>query len=390
MRGDSLRIDPWGARLKKLSLEEVVIDGTRVRADSDRHGARTAEALERRLAALDVAKERDKVKKAKEGKKSPGVRVPVTDPDAHILPNKEGGYAPNYNPVIAVEPQSGLIIGECISKDNSESDCMVGLIQEIEYSFKTAPKRALADGNFGSGPELQALKEKGIETYSPKGQLAADNPARRERYDQPVPESEWERLPCSGKKLAKAAFVYNAEENAYYCPMGHALPAYRQQSRQGSDGQKVSITEYKGAPCQGCPLAARCLSRNARLRTISRDEYEPLREEVAMRMNTPEGAQIYAQRAPHTEGPFGTIKGAMGVRRFNRRGLQQIREDWTWTCLAYNLKKLMSWTDNDPNTTDPMEQQRPLNRLILHLRSALSAKFALFSQFLNLKSPIRL
>lgn len=56
------QINRKAAQVKRLSLEEVIIDGTRVRADSDRHGARTAGALERRQAALE-----DKITKALEG-----------------------------------------------------------------------------------------------------------------------------------------------------------------------------------------------------------------------------------------------------------------------------------------------------------------------------------
>ena len=38
----------------KLTLEELLIDGARMRADSDRHGARTAKALEAKLEVLDA------------------------------------------------------------------------------------------------------------------------------------------------------------------------------------------------------------------------------------------------------------------------------------------------------------------------------------------------
>lgn len=391
IKGLFRQINRKAAQLKRLSLEEVIVDGTRIRADSDRHGARSAEALERRLAALEgkiaealeglekaqeqgrsdevhrcerekrvlearkkrdqkalaVARRRDVVKKSREGSKTPAVRVPVTDPDAHILPNKEGGYAPNYTPVIAVEAQTGLIIAEQINAGNAESGCMEGLVEEMEGSLGLKPQRVLADEVFGRGHDLQSLKDKGVEAYIPLGKDPKGNPTLRACLEQAVSPADWDRLPYRAGKLEKSAFVYKASEDAYYCPMGHALPAYRRQSRRGNEGRKVPVIEYKGAPCEGCPLARRCLSGKARSRTIRRDAYEACREEVRARMNSPQGQETYERRAPLVEGAFGTIKAAMGVRRFNRRSLQKVREDWTWTCLAFNLKKVMGWKRND-------------------------------------------
>ena len=388
------QINRKAAQIRRLSLEEVIIDGTRVRADSDRMGSRTAGALERRLtgleekmsaaleglekareegrddevdrcerrkqvlqgrmktdeAALAVARERDALKQAREGLRGSDVRVPVTDPDAHLLPNKEGGYAPNYTPVIAVEADSGLIVAAQISANNTETDCMLELVQETQECLGAKPLRLVADEGFGSGHELQSLKAEGIETYIPLGKGPEGNPALREHPDQPVDCGDWARLPRRAGKLARAAFVYESAQDVYYCPMGHKLSAHRKQSRRSKDGRKVSIVEYKGAPCQGCALARQCLARHAQRRVITRDEYEPCREEARARMNTARGREIYARRAPCVEGVFGTIKAAMGVRKFNRRGLVKVREDWMWTCLAFNLKKMMTWMSEQGGT----------------------------------------
>ena len=39
-----------------------------------------------------------------------GPQMPLADPDARVLPNKEGGYAPNYTPVLAVDAEAGIIV----------------------------------------------------------------------------------------------------------------------------------------------------------------------------------------------------------------------------------------------------------------------------------------
>jgi len=392
LHGDRIKelfkaINRKAADLKKLSLEEIIVDGTRIRADSDRHGARTAEALRRRLDALDaklakalddlekareegseetigerekdkaalevrkqkdlkaleVVRARDVVKKAKEGPKSHGVRVPVTDPDAHLLENKEGGYAPNYTPVIAVEGGLGLIVAERITEQNSESDCLVPLVEQAAELAGHSPKRVLADEGFGAGCELEELGGKGVSVYVPMGKVSGNGPAAGVG----LPAGQWDDLPMRGGRLDKGAFRYDAQADAYVCPMGQTLKAFRKQTRKSGSGKTVALVEYSGAPCGDCPLASRCLSRNAKARTICRDQYEGRREEVRERMATEEGQRIYAKRAPRVEGAFGTIKAAMNIRRFHRRGLKKVRQDWTWICLAFNMRKLMGWMADD-------------------------------------------
>jgi transposase len=58
------------------------------------------------------------------------------------------------------------------------------------------------------------------------------------------------------------------------------------------------------------------------------------------RLKTPEGKARYAQRKTTSEPVFGIIKEVMGFRRFCLRGLDKVKGEWRWVCLAYNLKRL--------------------------------------------------
>lgn len=429
LHGDRIKdlfktINRKAAALKKLSVEEIIIDGTRIRADSDRHGARTAEALQKRLDALDekiakalddlekareegeeeaigelekekaalearkqrdgkaleVARARDGVKKAKEGKKAHGVRVPVTDPDSHILENKEGGYAPNYTPVIAVEGELGLIVAEQITEQNSESDCLVPLVEQTEKTYGHSPGRVLADEGFGAGYELEELSEKGVAAFIPMGNVSGDESRPVASAGEPVPPERWDDLPMRGGRLDKSAFHYHAGENMYVCPMGHVLKPFRKQTRKSGSGRTVELMEYSGAPCGDCPLASRCLSKNAKARTISRDEHEARREEVRDRMATEQGQEIYARRAPRVEGAFGTIKAGMKIRRFQRRGLEKVRQDWTWICLAYNVRKLMGWMEENKMEMAENGVGIRVIRLFLALRGLQGTRSSIFAR----------
>ena len=58
------------------------------------------------------------------------------------------------------------------------------------------------------------------------------------------------------------------------------------------------------------------------------------------RLKTKEGKAFYAQRKTTSEPVFGIIKEVIGFRRFLLRGLEAVKGEWRWVCLAFNLKRL--------------------------------------------------
>ncbi len=385
------------------ALVTLIIDGTRLRANSSRYGARTAQALDalalactreldRKLAllgeedqrvesdtlaldaleaevgqlraqvaqyerALGVARERDALKKAKDGAKATPVRVPVTDPDAQIVPNKDGGYAPNYTPVAAIDAATGLIVSAEVLSGSNEASAVLPAVENAAELCAHKPERVLADSGFASGENLYALDAMGIEAYMPTtSDFRPENPANRDDPSTPVPESDWPRLPLRGKKLAASAFIYDATANCYYCPMGKMLtPVHRKQKNA------ITPTQYRCPGKAGCPLADRCVKAKPNARTVTRDRYQELRDDTHRRMATPEGREIYKARAPLIEGVFAIIKHHMNIRGFLLRGLQKVRHEWNWICTAYNLKKIIRLLKGrlKPSLKKPPSTPRP-------------------------------
>jgi transposase len=71
----------------------------------------------------------------------------------------------------------------------------------------------------------------------------------------------------------------------------------------------------------------------------------PMAEVMKHRLRTREGKTKYKLRQQTVEPVFGIIKSVMGFRRFLLRGLEKVSTEWTWVCLAYNLKRMhrMQW-----------------------------------------------
>ncbi len=367
--------------------KRIAVDGTCIRANSDRHGARTAKCLEGKIAALqaefgeimaemdmldamealdddtiatlekrkaelerqqrkleealEVARERDEAKRKRDGQAACEVRVPVTDPDSSLLLNKDGGYAPNYTATAAVDVDSGLVVDADVPTGGDEASAIQPAVEATEETFGHKPDQALFDSNFASGENLEYLAAEGVEALAPSEAAKDDNPATRPDPTKPIGEEEVDKLLNRKGKLGKALFAYDTDADSYHCPMGRTLPFHRIVKRRKKGGGETTVREYKCGDCSGCPLAKKCLRRKAKARTVSRDEYEPLREDLAARMRTDAAKEAYGQRAPAIEGVFGCIKGAMGIRGFLTRGHEKVRTEWRWICGAYSMRKLM-------------------------------------------------
>ncbi|MCH7688266.1 MAG: transposase [Planctomycetes bacterium] len=261
------------------------------------------------------------------------------------MPNKEGGYAPNFNPIAAADGECGMIVDADVLNEMKEGETVIPTVERIESTFGRQPEQFLADSTFATGSNLSALADRGIEAVMPveQTQLPDENPADRADPTQPVPEEDWPKLPrrAQTKKLDRAAFVYDAAKDCYYCPQGRPLEFVQIKTKCRDSGDASQYRVYTCRSCEGCALAADCLSGHAKYRSVSHDQHEAVRRKVALRLKTESGKKTYARRAHLAETPNGFIKDVLGLRQFLLRGLDKVRTEWLWACTAFNLRKLM-------------------------------------------------
>jgi transposase len=379
-------------RLELVSLERLGFDGTRVRANNRRTGTRTPEQLRSERDELsakfdefaqqaaaedarddelfesasphqvpvelrDVQRRREQIDavlqelaQAKAEGRAVPKRVPITDSDSRVMPNKHGGHAPNYTPLATVDIASGLIVAEDVLNVVNEDGHLLPAVEGVQRQFQlAAPPEVLTDGLNGTGANLAACAQRGISLVSPCDVPdPANNPALRADPTQPVPQADWDRLPVhpvkgSGPQLDKSAFVYDEQRNCYWCPLGQALNYRSTTSEACGSGRRIR-DRYQAAEtvCAACPLRARCLQGRASARQINREQYEIHRQRHAEKMATPEAQATYTLRRHPGERPFAVIKHQFGLRQFLLRGLARVRTEWCWAATAFNLQRLMS------------------------------------------------
>ena len=368
-------------RMMGGSGDAVAVDGTFIKANSDRMGSKNAVELEKSLRklgeeasellqemanadeqesqlkdmqarlkklekdklklekALEAANARDD-KKRKRGASTPQTAVPVTDSDATLRENKEGGFAPNHHPIAAAELDTGLVVHAEVLKDKTEAESLLDAAVKSQESLGKRPGAITADKGFASAAGFERLKAEGIKACIPVQGLEKIDAGNRLDPSRPLTEVELSKLPLRGGVFANAAFVYDPLQDCFYCPAGKRLTLLRILDHL-THNRRVPSREYGTKECATCPLRNRCTQSNRKSRSITRTEHTHLREESARYVKTDEGKSLYRRRAPVIEGVFAVIKNVMGIRQFLTRGHEKVEHEWQWICTAYNLKKLM-------------------------------------------------
>jgi Transposase DDE domain len=281
-----------------------------------------------------------------DNKKNPA-QLPMNDVDSRILPNKEGGYAPNYTPMAVTETENGFIVGADVLIGNVEHTVMLEMVDAVQTDFQVQVSTVMADGAYATGPNLAEAEERGIELLSPIqiDLKQDDNPAYRDDLTKPVADADLDRLPINSrtKRFDRTAFVYDAEKDCYYCPAGKILTREGTVEKATISGVESERMNYRCHSCDSCPLAARCRIKDDSKtgRKVSHDEYQEVRERHTERMQDESAKERYKKRQHFGETQFAFIKRNLGFRRFLLRGQASVRVEWLWASTTFNVSKLI-------------------------------------------------
>lgn len=190
-----------------VSLAEIAVDGTKVRANASRGSFKTGSKLEqigatveRRLAALkaeiasdpeacsrrqraaqaraaqEVKKraeraraaldqvraekaQRAKTHRADEAKKKSEPKVSLSDPQARIMRFPDGAVRPAYNAQIAVTPSAGIIVSVEMTDRRNDAGLAAPMVDDIVRRYGRAPEKLLVDTHYATSEDIAALAE---------------------------------------------------------------------------------------------------------------------------------------------------------------------------------------------------------------------------------------
>jgi transposase len=190
-----------------VSLVEIVVDGTKVRANASRDSfktgsklARIGAAVEQRLATLKAeiasdpeassrrkraaqeraareVKERaeraraalDRVRAEKEqrakthpkdeAKKKSEPKVSLSDPEARCMRFPDGAIRPAYNAQVATTPKEGIIVSVEMTDRRNDAGLAAPMVNDIVRRYGKAPEKLLVDTHYATSEDIAALAE---------------------------------------------------------------------------------------------------------------------------------------------------------------------------------------------------------------------------------------
>lgn len=297
-------------------------------------------------------------------------KLPTTDPQCRIMKDKEGSFSPNWTPLAMVDADTGLILDADVINHYDEARHAIASIERVKEStgLTEYPSTLLADGAMTTAEMIRECDRLGINLLSPpRVKPDEKNPANRPDPAQPVPAERFGDLPLTkiaGQRvqLTKEAFVFSEEQNCFFCPLGKKLESRQKYTDKRRSGLVVTGTRYESnaVDCADCPLKALCHggSKVAKTRLIRREDEDKRRQEHAKKMATPEAQTQYKKRRETVERTFAVIKQCFGVRQFRTRGIKNVRSEWLWLGMAFNLQLMMRSLDQrgppkQPGSTSP-------------------------------------
>lgn len=311
------------ARAQVEAMGDPLVDEPRERA------ARRAAAMQR-ARRLEAAAEMLSGLRAGASAGQPAPRVSETDPDARIMKQGDGGYAPSYNVKLSEDAQHGLVVGVGVSQSCNDYGELVPAVGRVEAATGRTPGEVVADGGFTTRENVLAMEQKGVAFFGslPDHGGQADGQLRRNGI---------------AEAFYPQAFTYDASADVYRCPAGQVLAPDGREYRQG-----VARHSYRASRehCLACPHRAQCCPRNAsRGRRITRLVEDPRVIAFREKMRTEAAKRIYRTRSAFAEFPNAWIKSKIGLRQFRVRGLSKATAEAFWAALTYNVQQWirLSW-----------------------------------------------
>jgi transposase len=333
-------------KLDLIAGNVLFVDGTKIRANAARGQRHDRAYYEKLLSELDrrvekLVEESERMDEQQEGvgssvamdpelakaqrlkgkvqevlkalKERGGEQMNMTDPDCALMHSVQGSHA-SYNVQSVVDDKHGLIVhAEAVS----ESSDVNQFAEQIEKANETVEKRcevAVADAGYADTEELKKIDEQGIQVVVPS--------QRQALHEEEGP-------------FSKSHFLYDKEQDCYWCPEGEKLSYLGTDKRTGNRHYRITDSRL----CHACIHYGQCSSaKNGR--KVIRLPLEELKEKLEAQYEA--SKEVYAHRKQRAELPFGHIKSNLKTAAFMLRGALGVNAETSLLATCFNLARMIT------------------------------------------------
>ena len=282
----------------------------------------------------------------KPGKQLKEVRNNVTDNESAMMTTSHGTIQ-GYNGQALIDGKHQVIVeGEVFGwgQDHHHLEPVVtGAQENMEVMGKGDDyfKDAIltADTAYHSSESIKKCEEEGIDAYIP------DKDFRKRHPGLDVKESS---IKSRRRKFRLEDFRYDEVADEYECPLGKKLKIHTR-SQKSPWGTVYWAYRADARDCEACTEREGCISKKGKrgkrkyLLIPVESESRDYSQEMAAKMDTDRGREIYPHRMRIVEPVFGNIRTQKRLDRFTLRGKIKVNIQWLLYCMVHNIEKIVNF-----------------------------------------------
>ncbi len=239
-----------------------------------------------------------------------------TDPESAMMGSIQGIHA-SYNVQGVVDDKHSLITHTDVVSDVNDLNQFSNQIAQAEEVTGKECEVCCGDAGYANTKELESIDRRGTMVIVPSQRQALRNP--------------------EDKPFGKDKFIYDKDQDCYYCPEGHKL-VY---SRIHEGGRSVAYQIRDAKICKECKNYGKCTdAQNGR--KVVRLLREEVREKLELQYERPESQDIYKRRKARVEHPFGHIKRNLGITNFLLRGREGVQAELSIAATCFNIARMIT------------------------------------------------
>jgi transposase len=334
-----------------ISVGQMNIDGTKIKASAANRRTKTKEAYQKWLKRIDAkikrileeaeatdtkedqiyqdkrgdelpeevnteVKLKAKIKKVMEKFKNEKEKINLTDPDARFMKDGHSRIDTSYNCQASLSKEQIMLSSEVIT-EASDRKALELMVETSDNNLAQPVKEIAADAGYSSYDNYEYLAKNNKIGYIPDQNFQKD---------------------LQGKgSYHRDRFCYDPEKDIFLCPEDKILKLHHIR-RKDYGYRKFQTKIYKGEDCLTCKKKSLCTRQ--KYRTINLEDRRELLLQMRNRLQTEVGRKKYLQRLSTTEPVFGHLKYNLGYRHFFLRSLKKVKGEFRLMCIGWNLKKM--------------------------------------------------
>jgi len=219
-----------------------------------------------------------------------------------------------YNAQAVADEKERIIVACEATRQETDSGQLVPMIAQAKENLgvgRTVATVTVADTGYGSGADLQAASDQGLEVLAPppEGRAVENNPYTTQH------------------------FHIDPKAGTVTCPQGRSLDPEGQTTKGGQIVQRFRCHH------RDCPVRTQC-TRDPKGRQIEVWPHYATVQAMREKLEQPGTRAQWEQRRRIIEPRFAQLKQHDGFRRWTVWGLEGVRTQWALLCATLNLRIL--------------------------------------------------